>query len=144
MMVQNPETLPLAQFYTWKAWHSAMWVIFQQSFLLKNTLVGSHLWKKNNKIMWNMHCGNRMKKCTITGDILGRVLRNANKARVQQQYMESIVKPYSMGSTWKECWYWAAKWASCYNRTREGKGCDGGGGARILSRHDWGGTNAPH
>ena len=56
-----------------------------------------------------MHCENRMKKCTIAGDTLGRILRNADKARVQQQYMESIVKPYSMGSNWKKCWYWAAK-----------------------------------
>ena len=77
--------------------------------LLKNTIAGNRLWKKNNKITWNMHCENRMKKCTTAGDTLGRILRNADKARVKQQYLESIVKPYSMGSNWKKCWYWAAK-----------------------------------
>ena len=56
-----------------------MRIIFQQSFLVKDTLVGSHLWQKNNKITWTMHCEHRKKKCSIAGDILGRVLRNANK-----------------------------------------------------------------
>ena len=47
--------------------------------LFKKIIVGNHVWKKNSKITWNMHCRNEMKKRTISGDILGGVLRNANQ-----------------------------------------------------------------
>ena len=35
-----------------------------------------------------------MKNCTISGDILGGALRNANEARVGLSYMEEVVESF--------------------------------------------------
>lgn len=67
----------------------------------KKTIVGNHVWKKNSKFTWNMYCRNEMKKRTISGDILGGVLRNANKARARQPYVETVVESCSVGNSWR-------------------------------------------
>lgn len=70
---------------------------FNKAFITKQrtTLVGNSFGTKTKKkIIWNFHCRNCMKNCTISMDILGGVWRNANEARVGQSYMEEVVESF--------------------------------------------------